>query len=143
VRVKNLGGTARGDQGSNWLAFWERSSAQNAFMCFGAGCINTPSVGGLVQKEDAGDGKWYVVPLCRQCGKAPELDIWELALLVCANESDALKPAPASGVKFVRWPSEWIANVAHVTTRKRYGRQQRVVPGLGAVTSRSNPAAAG
>jgi hypothetical protein len=125
VRVKNLGGTAWGDQGTNWRAFWERFSAQNAFMCFADGCINTPSVGGLVQKEGARDGKWYVVPLCGQYGKAPELDIWGLALLVSANECETLKPAAAGGVKFARWPLEWIPNTAPITLKRRYGQQQQ------------------
>jgi hypothetical protein len=136
VLVKNLGGASRSDQGSNWLAFWERFSAQNAFMCFAAGCINTPSVGGLVQKEGATDGTWYVVPLCGQCGKAPELDIWELAPLVCANETDMLKPAPAGGVRFVRWPSEWIPNAAHVMPKKR--STTRGASGAWCVTARNS-----
>jgi hypothetical protein len=74
--VKNVGGTVLRDTGRNWLAYWETLSAQNAFMCFVDGCINTPSVGGLVQKEGASDGKWYVIPLCGECSKlkTAELD---------------------------------------------------------------------
>jgi hypothetical protein len=90
---------ALSDKGRNWLAYWERVSAQKAFMCFVDGCINTPSVGGLVQKEGASDGRRYVIPLCGQCSKqnAPELDIWDMARLVHASESDALARTETSG----------------------------------------------
>ena len=99
MRVKNLnGGTQNKCSSGSWLAHWEKFSGQNAYMCFGKGCINRPSVGGHVQKDSTTDKNWYIVPLCDDCNKkrGQDLDIWALALLIPANESETCEmPAVA------------------------------------------------
>jgi hypothetical protein len=98
MRVTNLNGsTSISCGGGSWLAYWEKTSGQKAFMCFVKDCINTPSSGGLVQKDGRLDRSWYVVPLCKECGKKTraDLEIWDQATLVCAY--DATAPHAVSG----------------------------------------------
>jgi hypothetical protein len=97
MRVKNLNQAAGPKCSSgSWLALWERVCGQNAFLCFVKDCINRPSTGGLVQKDNATDGDWYVVPLCRHCSEktGQDLEIWDEARLVSAGQA-RIPPAAA------------------------------------------------
>jgi len=92
----------------NWLAHWERLSGQNAYMCFGQGCINTPSVGVLIQKDSLTDQNLYVIPLCNDCNKKREqdLDIWDAATLVSANAIETIRTFAVTPRHFAHWASE-------------------------------------
>jgi hypothetical protein len=106
VIVKNLNGvTTNKCTSETWLDHWEKLSGQKAYMCFAKGCINTPSVGGHVQKDSPTDKDWYVIPLCGECNKkrGEKLDIWDTATLVLA---DAIGIAAVTSRSFAQWASE-------------------------------------
>ena len=108
MRVKNLNGLASSDcSGADCLLHWEKLSGQSASMCFAEGCMKRPSAGGHVQKVDAADTRWYVIPLCEECNKkmGQELAIWDTATLVSATgvESDMDSAKPRS---FVQWAKQ-------------------------------------
>jgi len=106
MRVMNLNGSTRiacGD--GSWLAYWEKGSGQKAFLCSVKECINTPFSGGLVQEDNRLDRSWYVVPLCKDCGKKTlaDLEIWDMATLVCAFDARTPRAVPQpSGVFHAR-----------------------------------------
>jgi len=66
MKVRRTNGTSsnKSDAGT-WLSYWEKLSGQSAYLCFGQGCINTPSVGALVQKDSPTDNNLYVIPSAR------------------------------------------------------------------------------
>jgi hypothetical protein len=106
MRVTNLNGSKRIACGSgSWLARWERITGQNAFLCFVKDCINTPFGGGLVQKDSGLDRNWYIVPLCKECGKKThaDLDIWDSATLVCAFDPTIPRAAPQRQSVAINW----------------------------------------
>ena len=91
MRVKNLNGTSKNTCScGSWLKHWEKFSGQPACQCYAIGCLNSASVGALVQKDDAFDRGWYVVPLCAECNakRGGELEIWKGAGLVSADVSE-------------------------------------------------------
>ena len=109
MRVKNLNGVPSNKcSSSSWLAHWEKLSGQNAYMCFAKGCINTPSVGGQVQKDSPTDTSWYVIPLCEDCNKkrGQDLDIWDTTRLVPANVIENFEIAAVTPRNFARWARE-------------------------------------
>ena len=88
MKVKKPNGTSANKSCTGtWLAHWEKHSDQSAYMCFGRGCINTPSVGALIQKDSLTDQDLYVIPLCDDCNKklGQELEIWDTTKLVSAD----------------------------------------------------------
>ena len=97
MRVRNLNGASQSKySGATLLAHWERFSRQHAYGCFVIGCKNKYSVGGHVQKDSLTDKNWYVVPLCEECNSkmGRDLDIWDMARLVPANEGKASRIGP-------------------------------------------------
>ena len=98
MRVRNLNEqTPNKYSGAKLLAFWDKFSRQTAYRCFVKGCTNKCSVGGRVQKDNAVDKTWYVIPLCDDCNKktGQNLDIWDFSRLVPANLDEASGGAPA------------------------------------------------
>ena len=91
-----------------WLAHWEKCSNQKAYMCYGQGCINTPSVGALIQLDSATDTNWYVIPLCDDCNKkkGQELEIWDTATLITANAIETKVVTAVTPRNFAQWASE-------------------------------------
>jgi hypothetical protein len=89
MKVCRLNGTNQlGRPDRTWLAQWELSSGQSAFLCAVKDCIMMPCVGGLVQR-DVGDASWYIVPLCAACNRRTnqDLEIWDLAKLVAVIDA--------------------------------------------------------
>jgi hypothetical protein len=85
MTVRNLNGQGQSRfSGVVLLAHWDRFSRQTAYRCFVNGCRNKCTVGGVVQKDAAADGPWYIIPLCDACNrkKNQDLDIWEFARLI-------------------------------------------------------------
>ena len=107
IKKSNATSSNRSCIGS-WLAHWEKLSGQNAYMCFGQGCINTPSVGVLIQKDSLTDQNLYVIPLCDECNKkmGQELDIWDTATLVFADAIETKGMATVTPRIFAQWASE-------------------------------------
>ncbi len=66
MKVRNINGADASDPHcGTWLQHWLRYSRQPLpRFCVEAECPRHPTTGALVQKEDAGDDGWYVVPLC-------------------------------------------------------------------------------
>lgn len=52
------------ESGESILQQWEKISERKAKVCSEKGCIETNLLGVLVQKNDANDDAWYIVPLC-------------------------------------------------------------------------------
>ena len=96
MRVRNLNGTNRlHSPCGDWLSLWEQASGQRASLCSVKDCIYMPSVGGLVQRDAAAGGGWYVIPLCAACNGeiGRDLDIWDLATLVSVAATRMAEPA--------------------------------------------------
>ena len=52
MKAKRANGTfSKKSSTGTWLAYWEKLSGQSAHLCFRQGCINSPSVGALIQKD--------------------------------------------------------------------------------------------
>jgi hypothetical protein len=109
MKVKNLNGaTPNKSSSGTWLAHWEKCSGQKADMCFAYGCVNTPSVGGQVQKDSPSDKSWYVIPLCDDCNKkkGQDLDIWDTAKLVSVNVIETLEISSVTPRNFAQWATD-------------------------------------
>ena len=107
MKVRRTNGTlSNKSNAGTWLSYWEKLSGQSAYLCFGQGCINTPSVGALIQKDSLADKNLYVIPLCDDCNKksGKELDIWDTKMPVSVDAT------AASGIvtprSFAQWASE-------------------------------------
>jgi hypothetical protein len=103
ARNLNLSGQDLNSSG-NRLAHWEKTTGQNAFLCFAKDCIKRPTAGGLVQKDSAIDRGGYIVPLCSDCNDktGQDLDIWDQAVLVRAD--DMKVPQGASRGRYATAP---------------------------------------
>lgn len=85
MKITNINGTTEQAHGKgNWLDHWKRFSN----MCFPvycpeSSCIEKPEVAAHVQKDDAGDSNWYIVPLCCKHGNetGKSLTICDIALV--------------------------------------------------------------
>jgi hypothetical protein len=109
MKMKKLNGASPNKSSSGtWLAYWEKLSGQSAYLCFGQGCINTPSVGALVQKDSLSDKKLYVIPLCQDCNKKREqdLDIWDTRTLISVDATTANGIAAVTPRSFAQWATE-------------------------------------
>jgi hypothetical protein len=95
ARNLNLSGQTLRSSG-NWLAHWEKTTGQNAYLCFAQDCIKRPTAGGLVQKDSPIDRSWYIVPLCndRYNKTGQDLEIWDQAVLVRAGDTKDPQGAP-------------------------------------------------
>ena len=89
MKVNNINGT--GDNAckcGSWLSHWKNHSWQAlADYCAEKNCINRPTIGAHVQKDDVADANWYIIPFCdlhnRVTGKS--LEIIDSTKLVPAN----------------------------------------------------------
>jgi hypothetical protein len=109
MKVRRTNGTLSNKSGTAaWLAYWEKLSGHSAYLCFGQSCINTPSVGAVVQRDSLTDKSFYVIPLCRDCNKkkGEELDIWDTRTLVSADAVTASGFAAVTAGDFAQWASE-------------------------------------
>ena len=109
MKVRRTNGTLLNKSNAGtWLAYWEKLSGQNGYMCFGRGCINTPSVGALVQKDSPTDQDLYVIPLCDDCNKkiGQELEIWDTTKLVSVDAIETKGVAAVTPRNFAQWASE-------------------------------------
>ena len=109
MKVRRTNGTSsnKSDAGT-WLAYWEKLSGQRAYLCFAEGCIKTPTVGALIQKDSPTDKNLYVIPLCNDCNKksGQNLDIWDTTRLVCADAIETNEIAGVTPRSFAQWASE-------------------------------------
>jgi hypothetical protein len=115
MKVRNLNGTSQLKCASGtWLAHWEDVCGQNAFLCSTKDCIETPSAGGLVQRDALIDRTWYVIPLCDECNKRTrqDLEIWDLARLVAVLET---KVEQLSSLRRRGLPGRRGSNVSMIT----------------------------
>ena len=109
MKMKKTYGTSPKKTGAGtWLAYWEKLSGQSAYLCFGQGCINTPSVGTLVQKDGLSDRNIYVIPLCDVCNgkRGKELDIWDTKTLVTVDAIETKGTASVTPRNFAQWALE-------------------------------------
>lgn len=98
MRVNNINGTADNACAcGSWLAHWKNFSGRPAPpTCSVTTCYNRPAVGAHVQKEDAADAAWYIVPLCEvHNASATPLDIGTTPL-VPANQAATCAKALAT-----------------------------------------------
>ena len=108
MKVRRTNGTLPNKSNAGtWLSYWEKLSGQSAYLCFGQGCISTPSVGALIQKDSLGDKNLYVIPLCDDCNKksGKELDIWDTKMLVSVDAT-AASGTIVTPRSFAPWASE-------------------------------------
>ena len=109
MKVKRASGTlSNKSRTGTWLAYWERLSGQSAYLCFREGCINTPSVGALIQKDNPTDNSLYVIPLCDDCNRncGEEFHIWDTRALVSVDAATISGIAAVTPRNFAQWASE-------------------------------------
>ena len=109
MKIKRTSGTSSNKSSNGtWLAYWEKFSGQRAYLCFRQGCINTPSIGALIQKDSPTDKNLYVIPLCDDCNKksGQELDIWDTRTLVSADAIATSGIGAVTPRNFAQWASE-------------------------------------
>lgn len=109
MKVRKTNGTVSSKSSAGtWLAYWEKLSGQSAYLCFGQGCINTPSVGVIVQTDSPTDKNLYVIPLCQDCNKkkGQDLDIWDTRTLVSVDAIETNGTAAVTPRTFAQWASE-------------------------------------
>jgi hypothetical protein len=109
MKVKKTNGALLKKTSSGaWLAYWEKLSGQSAYLCFGQGCINTPSVGTLIQKDSSTDNNLYVIPLCDDCNRksGKELDIWDTTTLVSVDATGTSRITSVTPRNFAEWASK-------------------------------------
>ena len=91
MKVHNVNGTSASTcKCGSWLDHWKKFNGQSLpTYCSEKTCLKKPEVGAHVQKDNANDKSWYIVPLCtehnRQTGKS--LELVDSATLVSANVS--------------------------------------------------------
>lgn len=79
VKVKNLNGTSKykTKSGKAWLDEWEEIKKRPASYCWRDGCVkSTDLVGAHVKTLDS--GKWYIIPLCKECNAKSSEEIFEV-----------------------------------------------------------------
>jgi hypothetical protein len=66
--VRNINGTSDSKKCpcEIWLNHWMRYTKKMPSSCSVPNCENKELVGAHVQKEDADDNSWYIIPLCKE-----------------------------------------------------------------------------
>ncbi|HOX42368.1 MAG TPA: hypothetical protein PK668_02160 [Myxococcota bacterium] len=92
MRVQNVNGK-HGPTCScgSWLEHWMATARRRVAFCPVRGCFEPVAAGARVQKEGAPDGRWYVVPLCKQhdARAGAALELIDSALLVPADDGES------------------------------------------------------
>jgi len=88
MKVRNINGTSDNTcKCVSWLNHWKKygGTSQNPF-CACSTCYSSAEVGAHVQKDNALDQAWYIIPLCQKHNlKAESLMIGDSTTLVSAN----------------------------------------------------------
>ncbi|NTW87610.1 MAG: hypothetical protein HGB26_00450 [Desulfobulbaceae bacterium] len=104
MQVRNINGTSDNNcKCSSWLEHWKIFSGKYVpVYCPVSGCTETPTVGAHVQKDNALNNNWYIIPLCKtHNGKKGEtLTVDDSTTLAPANVSETCgaKNAAARGL---------------------------------------------
>lgn len=88
MKVNNVNGTSGlACKCGSWFNHWRNYSGQAFSYCLAVKCFEKPEVGAHVQKEDASDRDWYIIPLCQkhnaETGKS--LEVYDGLVLVSAD----------------------------------------------------------
>lgn len=94
IVVRNVVGSGEFKCGcGSWLDHHAQFSSYSSWFCSVSTCVRTADVGGHVQKCDAFDAHWYIVPLCSSCnGKSGELMLSSSVVMVSANVARTCRP---------------------------------------------------
>ena len=94
IVVRNVVGSGECKCGcGSWLDHHARFSGYTSRLCSVSTCVRTADVGGHVQKCDALDTRWYIVPLCSSCnGQVDKFILSSTAVLVSANVGRTCRP---------------------------------------------------
>lgn len=90
ISFNNLNGTADNQcKCDSWIEHYKNFSDGQPIICSVVKCDGFATYGGHVQKANAKDNHWYIVPLCRHCNtrKNQELALENNTDLVSANVS--------------------------------------------------------
>ncbi len=88
AKVKNINGTSNNTcKCGSWLQHWEKYSGLKANWCSEINCLEKENlVGAHVQKADAIDTNWYIIPLCKSHNAdTEEMNVMISNTLVLAN----------------------------------------------------------
>lgn len=91
MKVRNINGTSDNECAcGSWLKHWENGSRKKAGGCSAWLCSNPAVVGAHVQKEDAWDKSWYILPFCEDhnARRGESVDVYSSVEFVSANVSD-------------------------------------------------------
>jgi hypothetical protein len=100
MKVKNVAGTSDSScKCSSWLDHWKKFGGGDLpSYCVESTCLAKPAVGAHVQKDNAIDKSWYIVPLCaKHNAKTSELSVIDGIKLVPANVSETCGKSTAAG----------------------------------------------
>ncbi len=101
MKLRNINGTSgRVCACGSWLKHWEKFAGRSAYdYCPADGCLEKKLVGAHVQKDDAADKSWYIVPLCaKHNAKSDSLTVPDWVTLVSANLSETCEKSAYSAL---------------------------------------------
>jgi hypothetical protein len=91
MKVNNINGTSgKTCSCDSWLDHWEKFSGQSLSFCVVENCNQKDLVGAHIQKDNANDRNWYIIPLCKAHNgeTGGSLAIGDYVNLVSANTSE-------------------------------------------------------
>lgn len=89
-KVRNL---REGSRSGNWIQHWKDATGiTDPGECHNVDCHEKATVGGHVQRVDANDNTWYIVPICQSCNcqRGAEMTV-EGPLVGCVDPSNIIK----------------------------------------------------
>ncbi|HEY3863628.1 MAG TPA: hypothetical protein VGO59_17270 [Verrucomicrobiae bacterium] len=111
MKAKNVNGRRQSScKCGSWLDHWVKICGQPVpDHCAEARCLAKPVLGAHVQKDSAGDMKWYIIPLCvKHSIRSEFLEIAEHTTFVSAHVGDTCcKHHPLGTIL----PHEWQATI--------------------------------
>lgn len=92
-KVSNINGTSKNEscRCGSWLDHWKKFSGEPLpSLCPERGCRQTDLVGAHVQRVDANDQSWYILPLCsgHNNQRGATLDLYPEMTVVSANVAE-------------------------------------------------------
>ncbi|MGN0855307.1 MAG: hypothetical protein ACI4R9_07295 [Kiritimatiellia bacterium] len=105
MKVHNINGTSDNKcKCGSWRAHWEKFNERSLAwprICSEKSCINPPTLGAHVQKENFSTAKWYIIPFCDKHNKCvgESLDVREGTSFAPANRSETCEKTSSESMK--------------------------------------------
>ena len=99
MKVHNINGTSDNTcKCGSWKAHWEDYNEKGQSWpkyCSEKSCLQSPTVGAHVQKEDITSAKWYIIPLCKTHNDkfGETIEVSDNTAFASANRSETCEKA--------------------------------------------------